>query len=76
MATAVWLLNRKMGAVMYALAAAMAVARICGGVHYPGDIVGGALVGAGAAWLVVKEFRFLGRVWTAIILGARRLLLA
>ena len=28
--------------------------RVYAGLHYPGDVVGGAIVGLGAAWVVVR----------------------
>jgi undecaprenyl-diphosphatase len=48
-ATAIWLRWRLAGAVSLVLAAALAVARVAVGVHYPGDVVAGAILGTGAA---------------------------
>jgi undecaprenyl-diphosphatase len=75
-ATAVWLQNRRVGWLLYALAALFAGARVCGGVHYPADIVGGALIGIGCAYVIVRKVHFLDRVWSAVIGLMRRLLLA
>jgi len=49
LAMGVWLFDRVIGAVLLVLAAAIAFARVYVGVHYPGDVVGGALVGIVAA---------------------------
>jgi undecaprenyl-diphosphatase len=75
-ATAVWLLNRRRGWLLYALAILLAGARVCGGVHYPADILGGALIGMGCAYLIVRKAPFLDRVWSWVIRLMRRLLLA
>ncbi len=37
---------------MLLLAGGMVLARVIGGVHYPADVVAGAWLGAGWAWLV------------------------
>ncbi|MBM4431097.1 MAG: phosphatase PAP2 family protein [Chloroflexi bacterium] len=74
-ATAVWLRNRRAGVAMYVCAALLGLSRICGGVHYPSDVLGGAAVGVLSAYLVTKA-HFLERLWTTAIRLMRRLLLA
>ena len=76
-ATAVWLVNRRAGAVLYAFAALFAISRVYCGVHYPLDIVGGATVGiVGAAIAVTLARTLLAPVAEGIIALARRLYLA
>lgn len=75
-AASIWGFNRKAGLLVYILACLLGFARVCGGVHYPSDILGGLLVGTASAWLIVKKFGFLDRLWTIIIHQLRRLLLA
>lgn len=75
-ATAVWLYNRAAGWVLYALATLLGMARLISGVHYPSDILGGALIGTLCAYLVVRKLTFLDRLWSAIMRQMRRLLLA
>ncbi len=75
-ATAVWLVNRKVGLVMYVLALLLALSRVCGGVHYPSDILGGMLIGIVAAYLVVRRLPIADRLWTMIIQQTRRFLVA
>jgi undecaprenyl-diphosphatase len=75
-ASAMWLFNRKIGAVMYVLALLFGLARVCGGVHYPSDILGGMLIGMAVAYVVVRKFPILNRLWTVIIGQMRRFLLA
>ncbi len=54
LAAAVWLYERRWGTWMLALAGAMAVARVCSGVHFPLDIVAGAWLGGLSAWAVSR----------------------
>lgn len=75
-AASIWGFNRKAGLLVYILACLLGFARVCGGVHYPSDILGGLLVGTASAWLIAKKFGFLDRLWTIIIHQLRRLLLA
>jgi len=75
-ATAVFLFNRKAGLAMYVLAFLLGLSRVCGGVHYPSDILGGAAAGVAAAYLVVKKLPFLQSAWRAVIGNMRRWLLA
>ena len=51
-ATAVFLWNRTWGSVLYAAALVVGISRIIGGVHWPTDILAGALVGAWSAWMI------------------------
>jgi len=75
-AISVWLSNRRVGLVMCIVGLLFALARMCSGVHYPSDILGGLLVGAFSAYIVVRKAGFLHKHWTTIIYRMRRLLLA
>lgn len=48
----VYLYNKKLGAGFFIVSALMGIARIFAGVHWPADILGGALIGIGTALLV------------------------
>ena len=43
----------------YVLAAAIAWSRVVTGVHFPLDVLGGAVLGLGVGWLVVRALRTL-----------------
>ena len=49
-AQSVFFSNKRLGGVLFALALFVSVARMMAGVHYPLDIVGGAVLGIGAAF--------------------------
>jgi undecaprenyl-diphosphatase len=51
-AVSIWLRNRKAGGLALAMAAVVAVARVAVGVHYPSDVIGGALIGTAAALIL------------------------
>lgn len=53
-AVAVLLVNRRVGAIFLAAATLIAVSRVLLGVHYPGDVLAGAFVGAAAAGAVSR----------------------
>lgn len=58
--------NRAFTCVMVAWAALMCYSRIYLGVHYPGDIFCGALLGLGAAWIVyyaIKRLKLKNERW-------------
>lgn len=61
-ATAVFLVNRKWGIIMFVLAVFVALGRVFVGVHYPLDVLAGAIVGIGCAaltcYLVARSLRF------------------
>jgi membrane-associated phospholipid phosphatase len=54
MALSIWLHDKRIGAVYIIAALLVGVARIWGNVHYPVDIVGGAILGAAVAFLIEK----------------------
>lgn len=53
-ATVVYFYNKKLGILFFIASFIMGVARVFSGVHWPSDIIGGALVGMLSAWPVVK----------------------
>ena len=75
-ATAVWLHNRTAGWISYLLALLLGVSRVVGGVHYPSDILGGAVIGVTVAYLVAIKTPLFSRLWSVIIRKLRQLLLA
>lgn len=56
LATPVFLRRRGLGAALYVLAFLWGFARVYAGVHYPGDVLGGAIIGVGAGVLAVGAF--------------------
>ena len=52
MATAIYLYNKKWGIGFFLAAILMNVSRIIAGVHYPSDIIGGAIIGMAVAYIV------------------------
>jgi undecaprenyl-diphosphatase len=75
-ATAIWLYNRRLGASLLVLATLFGLSRIYCGVHYPSDIIAGALLGALSAYLVVRRGGFIDPVMSLIIKTGRGLHLA
>ncbi|WP_018130377.1 undecaprenyl-diphosphatase [Effusibacillus pohliae] len=59
LAVAVYLRNRKWGYGMLGLAVAIAFSRVFVGVHYPADVIGGAVVGLVSSLLVARGERVL-----------------
>lgn len=51
LAAAAWAGSRLLGAALLALALAVAYSRVYLGVHYPGDVLAGVLLGAGIGWV-------------------------
>lgn len=52
LALVVWFANRKWGWWFFALAVLMGIARVYAGVHWPIDIIGGAVIGLLCAWFI------------------------
>ena len=66
MAAGMWGVNRPVGAVMLGVAGLFAFSRVYSGVHYPTDVVAGALIGCVVAFLVFQVKRLLSPLpeWT------------
>ena len=75
-AAAIWGVNRRAGTALFIVSGAFGLARIFTGVHYPLDIVAGAVLGIVVAFLVSKVKDLLEPVLTMIIRAARVLYLA
>ena len=52
MATAVYFYNKKLGLWFFAAAILMGLSRVISGVHYPSDIIGGAVIGILTSYLI------------------------
>ncbi len=57
LATAVYLYNKKWGIGFFTAATLISLGRVIAGVHYPSDILGGAIIGAVVAWVTVWTAR-------------------
>ena len=74
--TGVWSANRRAAGIMLAFAVAFAVARVVAGVHYPSDIIGGAVLGIIATWLPLRYIKLFDRPVDAFIRLGQRVNLA
>jgi len=66
-AAAVWAVNRRLGSLLLAAAALYGFARVYAGVHYPLDIVAGALIAIVVTFLTFKIRDLLGPILTWVI---------
>lgn len=58
-AAGAWYANQRVGKFLVALGALYALSRVYAGVHYPSDVIAGALIGVGMVYIVVRlEFIF------------------
>ena len=75
-AAAVWVVDRRVGALLAVAASLYAVARVYAGVHYPLDIVASAVIAVAATFLAFKLIAVLEPIPTMAIKAARILCLA
>ena len=75
-AGAIWLANRRAGAVLFVPAVLWCLTRVYSGVFYPTDILAGALIGLAMAWLVTIGLKRIEPVPAWVLAGARFLHLA
>ena len=54
LATSVYFYDRKFGWLLYVLGIIIGLGRIAGGIHYPSDVLGGAILGILVGWLVYE----------------------
>ncbi len=67
LATAVFLRHRRTGAALYVLAFLWGFARVYAGVHYPTDVIGGAVLGTATGIAMTLLWRWLIAVPRAIL---------
>ena len=75
-AAAVWCVNRRIGAALFSVAATYGFARVYAGVHYPADIVGGALIAFMMTAVALRLRDLLHPLLVVVIRVARRLAIA
>lgn len=71
-----FVVSRKLGLIALALALTMGLARVFVGIHYPGDIAGGGLLGAAMTLVVWRLDPWLRRAIGPLLRFARRFRLA
>lgn len=60
-ATIVYFYNKRAGILFFAGAFLISLARVFSGIHWPSDIIAGAIVGIFSGWLIKKIFNYLPR---------------
>jgi undecaprenyl-diphosphatase len=71
-----WLLNRRLGYILFIPAVLVAFARVYVGVHFPLDVIAGAVVGVAATFAARFVHRRVEPIPTLIIKEARKLYIA
>lgn len=57
LATVVYRYNKKAGVLFFIAGFLISISRVFVGIHWPSDILAGALVGIFSGWLIIKIFR-------------------
>jgi len=63
MATAIYLYNKKWGIFFFIATLLITVSRVIAGIHYPSDIIGGALIGITVAYITFYIIRRITAKW-------------
>jgi undecaprenyl-diphosphatase len=71
-----WSVSKTAGRALLALALAFGLARVIAGVHYPLDVIGGALWGSVCTWLPMRYARWFDPLFDGLIQIGQRLNLA
>lgn len=56
-ATAIYFYDKRLGRVLFIITILISLARVIAGVHYPTDIIGGAVLGIVVAWAIDRLLR-------------------
>ncbi len=71
-AAGAWYANKRVSKFLFVLGTLYALSRVYAGVHYPSDVIGGALIGAGMVYIVVRlDFIFVPLADLAIGIARR-----
>ena len=62
LATGVYFINKKFGRRLFVCAALICLARVIAGVHWPSDVLAGAVLGILTAWIVFRGWQRLSRM--------------
>jgi len=76
LAVSVWLGNRRAGLGFILAALLFGLARVFCGVHYPGDVLAGALLGGGVAYALSRQSRWVAPLSALVLNIARWMCLA
>ncbi len=57
LATVVYFYNKKLGAAFFVFAFLISISRVFAGIHWPSDILAGAIVGIFSGWVINKIFK-------------------
>ena len=72
-AAGVWFYQQRWGWFLLTIATIFGLSRIFGGVHYPFDVVAGAMLGCMSAWIIHKQRRLVDKVLAWLILLTKKL---
>jgi undecaprenyl-diphosphatase len=62
LATGIYRINKRLAWCLYGLGLLIGVARVAGGIHYPSDILGGAVLGIAVGYAVVALWKWFSRI--------------
>lgn len=76
LAVSLWTWNRRAGLAFGIAAILLGLSRVFCGVHYPGDVLAGVVLGGGVAYALLRQSRWFGPLCDFVIDIARRMYLA